>query len=76
MPRAHKKPFWPVALSISRASAAIGVPLRIVRDAAYSGAIEAYELPGGRVRIPTESLVAWLRSWPRATLLKHRRKMS
>jgi excisionase family DNA binding protein len=45
------------------------LPVRVVRDAAYNGALEARAI-GNRVRIPVESIVAWLRTFDRATLFR------
>lgn len=73
MPRARS--LFPVALSIRAASDALGLDRegRIIREAIDAGALEAFELPARRIRIPVVSLVEWLRKFPRATKRKQRR---
>ena len=69
MGRARVSRLFPVAVSISMASELTKLPVRVVRDAAYNGALEARAI-GNRVRIPVESIVAWLRTFDRATLFR------
>jgi len=74
MPRAKRvKQIWPVALSISAASTSLQLPIRVIREAVYKYGLEARDVHG-RIRIPTEALVIWLRTFPRATLSKRRLK--
>jgi hypothetical protein len=74
MGRARVSKLFPVAVSISMAAELTKLPVRLVREAIYkTGELEA-RIVGNRVRIPVESIVAWLRTFPRATL--HRLKGS
>ncbi len=72
MARARKSRLFPVALSLQAAAEAVQCPVRILKEAAYSGELDARALPGNRIRITVQSLVEWVRTFPRAT--KHRRK--
>ena len=65
MPRTRS--LFPVALSVQSASDALRIPRRVVAAAVAVGELEAFQGPGRRIRIPVESLVAWVRTWPRAT---------
>ena len=67
MARARKHRLFPVALSLQSAAEAMQIPVRIVREAAYSGALEARLLPGKRIRCTVASLVSWWATFPRAT---------
>jgi hypothetical protein len=73
----RKTPLLPWALSPGAASDSLDVPLRIIKEAIYvHGTLPAY-LIGNRVRIPTDALLAWVKTFPRATILSHiRRKES
>jgi len=59
------RPLFPVAVSIQGAADALKIPRRVVAEAAMLGELEAFSGPGRRARIPVESLVAWVKSWPR-----------
>ena len=73
--RQRKARLFPVALSPSAAAESMKLPLRVIREAIYStGELEAY-IVNNRVRIPVESLVRWLKTKPRATLLNHKRSI-
>ncbi len=74
--RQRKARLFPVALSPSAAAESMKLPLRVIREAIYStGELEAYIVGNNRVRIPVESLVRWLKTKPRATLLQHNRSI-
>lgn len=68
------KPLFPVALSIKDAAAATRLPVRLIRRAIYQDAtLEAYMVKD-RVRILVVDFVEWLRSMPRATLLRAKKR--
>lgn len=63
MPRARKRPLFPVALSPAAAADALGVSPKKIREAINSGALSAYDAGGNRVRILVCDLVEYVRSW-------------
>jgi hypothetical protein len=65
VPRA--RPIFPIAVSIQAASDALDIPLSVVNRTVRTGELAAYRGAGGRIRIATVDLVAWVKSWPRAT---------
>lgn len=65
---ARRNPLFPVALSILGAAEATKLPRRLIRRAVYQTAELEARIIEGRVRIPVEALVAWLRTMPLATL--------
>lgn len=72
MPRAG--PIFPVALSLQAAANAIGVPVRIIRDAVYvTASLPAYRGPSNNIsRVLVRDLTEWIaRDWPRATIKRH-----
>lgn len=74
MPRQRKQRLFPISLSPAAAAEAMKLPLRVIREGVYrTGEIPAY-IVAGRVRIPVPSLLDWLKSKPRATLSRTRRK--
>lgn len=73
MARQRKTRLLPWALSPSAAAESLGIPLRLIREAIYkTGMLEAY-LINNRVRVPVDCLLAWVKSHPRATILKWRK---
>jgi excisionase family DNA binding protein len=65
MPRARKGKLWPVALSPSQASDAIGVHADIIAAAIKSGALRCFKL-GTKRRILWRDLNRWIiRTWRR-----------
>ena len=80
MPRA--RPIFPVALSLTSAAKAIGVPTRIISEAVYvTASLPAYRGPSNNItRVLVRDLTEWIaREWPRATIKRHidrRRKTS
>jgi len=72
MPRA--RPIFPVALSITSAAKAIGVPSRIISEAIYKTAtLPAYRGPTNNItRVLVRDLTDYItREWPRATIKRH-----
>jgi hypothetical protein len=77
MPRATRaSKLFPMALSLSAACDALGVSRAALRRAVYVEAtLAAYVGPNRSVRILVPDLCDWVRrEWPRATLLKWRKK--
>ncbi len=74
----RKTPLLPWALSLDAAADSLDVPLRLIKEAVYvHGTLEAYRIgngPNARVRVPTDALLAWVRTWDRATILSHRKR--
>jgi hypothetical protein len=59
MSRARVKRIFPVALSASAAATAMSLPPSYIKRAIASGALEAREGPGRRVRVTVADLIAW-----------------
>ena len=59
MSRARIKRIFPVALSASAAATAMDLPPAYIKRAIASGALEAREGPGRRVRILVADLIAF-----------------
>jgi len=68
MARARKYRLFPVALSLQSAAEATQLPVRLLRESAYNGTLDARMLPGNRVRVTVQSIIAWLQTFDRATL--------
>ncbi len=67
MARARKHRLFPVALSLHAAAESVQLPVRLLKEAAYSGELEARALPGNRIRVTVASLCSWVATFPRAT---------
>jgi hypothetical protein len=68
MGRARVKGIFAIAVSPAMAAALTSLPLSVIRSAIYkTGDLEA-RIVRNRVRVPTESIITWLRTFPRATL--------
>jgi excisionase family DNA binding protein len=68
MGRQRKRALFPIALSADAAAEALQVPRRAIADAIKSAELPAYAGPGRRIRITVTDLVAWVQTWPRATI--------
>ncbi len=70
----RKTPLLPWALSPAAAADSLDIPLRVIREAIYTSATLPAYLIGNRVRIPTDALLAWVKTFPRATILSYSRR--
>jgi excisionase family DNA binding protein len=61
MPRAHKTPLWPVALSPARAAAVLGIRPDQIQEAIRAGHLPVYTI-GIKRRVLIEDLVAYVRA--------------
>ena len=59
MSRPRIKRIFPCALSLSAAAIAMDLPPAHIKRAVASGALEAREGPGRRVRVTVADLIAW-----------------
>ncbi len=73
MGRARVSRLFPLAVSPSMAAELTKLPLRVIREAVYSTATLEARMVNGRVRIPVEAIIAWLSTFPRATLHRIRK---
>lgn len=77
MGRLRKSRLFPVALSIEQAKDVLSIPRRTIVEAIYHTAeLPAHIGPNNRVRILVADLIAWIATWPRATLSRTTRKRS
>jgi hypothetical protein len=75
MPRRRKSRIWPLALSPDLAAEHLCVRKSRVRKAIASKELSAFVSESNRVIVLTESLIAWVRTWPRADRLASYRKI-
>lgn len=70
------RPLWPIALSLSAAATTLGVSVRAIRKAVYrDGTLKAYAGPNRSTRILVSDLVAYVQTWPRATISRQLKKV-
>jgi excisionase family DNA binding protein len=68
MGRPRKRSIFPIALSVDAAAEALSLPRRRLVRAIEAGELIGHsEGPRKRVLITVQDLIAWIKSWPRAT---------
>jgi len=68
------KRLLPLALSPAAAAESLGLPVRFIHQCLYRDATLEGFLIKNRVRIPVDSLLRFVHSFPRATILNMRRR--
>lgn len=70
------KRLLPLALSPAATAESLGLPVRFIHDQIYRlGTLESFVI-GNRVRCPVDSILKFVHSFPRATVLNMQRKRS